>query len=65
MKKEHTKLKEAALKYHSEGRPGKLEVIPIKPFGSQRQYSVWATSERWPANPSWKEKDCFSKHSPT
>ena len=104
MKKEHTKLKEAALKYHSEGRPGKLEVIPIKPFGSQRDLSLayspgvaypcleieknpedaykytsktnlvavisngtalWATSERWPANPSWKEKDCFSKHSPT
>ena len=40
MKKEHTKLKEAALKYHSEGRPGKLEVIPIKPFGSQRDLSL-------------------------
>jgi malate dehydrogenase (oxaloacetate-decarboxylating)(NADP+) len=32
--------KEDALNYHSEGRPGKLEVIPTKPHSTQRDLSL-------------------------
>jgi malate dehydrogenase (oxaloacetate-decarboxylating)(NADP+) len=34
------RLKEEALRYHSEGRPGKLEVLPIKPYSSQKDLSL-------------------------
>ncbi len=33
-------IREAALKYHSEGRPGKIEVIPTKPHSTQRDLSL-------------------------
>ncbi|MBP9688555.1 MAG: NADP-dependent malic enzyme, partial [Bacteroidia bacterium] len=33
-------LKEDALKYHSKGRPGKIEVIPTKPTNSKRDLSL-------------------------
>ena len=33
-------LKEAALKYHSEGRPGKIEVIPTTATANQRDLSL-------------------------
>ena len=33
-------LDEAALAYHSDGRPGKLEVVPTKPVGTQRELSL-------------------------
>jgi len=32
--------KEAALKYHSEGRPGKIEVVPTKPYRTQTDLSL-------------------------
>ncbi len=32
--------KETALRYHSEGRPGKIEVIPTKPCATQRDLSL-------------------------
>jgi malate dehydrogenase (oxaloacetate-decarboxylating)(NADP+) len=32
--------KEDALKYHSKGRPGKIEVVPTKPHSSQRDLSL-------------------------
>ncbi len=32
--------KESALRYHEEGRPGKIEVIPTKPAGSQLDLSL-------------------------
>jgi malate dehydrogenase (oxaloacetate-decarboxylating)(NADP+) len=32
--------KEVALRYHSEGRPGKIEVIPTKPCATQRDLSL-------------------------
>lgn len=35
-----TLFKKDALKYHSEGRPGKLEVIPTKPHSTQRDLSM-------------------------
>ena len=36
-----TKLtKEAALLYHSQGKPGKIEVIPTKPYQTQRDLSL-------------------------
>ncbi len=32
--------KEAALLYHSEGRPGKIEVVPTKPYNTQADLSL-------------------------
>lgn len=32
--------KEDALKYHSQGKPGKIEVVPTKPYSSQRDLSL-------------------------
>lgn len=32
--------KEAALKYHEEGRPGKIEVIPTKPYATQHDLAL-------------------------
>lgn len=32
--------KEDALLYHSEGKPGKIEVVPTKPYSSQRDLSL-------------------------
>lgn len=32
--------KEEALKYHSEGKPGKIEVVPTKPYSSQTDLSL-------------------------
>ena len=32
--------KEAALLYHSQGRPGKIEVIPTKPYQTQTDLSL-------------------------
>ena len=40
MEKKKTDLKEEALHYHSDGRPGKVEVIPTKPYGSQKDLSL-------------------------
>lgn len=33
-------IKENALRYHSEGRPGKIEVIPTKPYRTQKDLSL-------------------------
>ncbi len=32
--------KEAALRYHSEGKPGKIEVVPTKPYSTQMDLSL-------------------------
>ncbi len=32
--------REEALRYHAEGRPGKIEVVPTKPYSSQRDLSL-------------------------
>jgi malate dehydrogenase (oxaloacetate-decarboxylating)(NADP+) len=32
--------KQEALDYHSQGRPGKIEVIPTKPYSSQRDLTL-------------------------
>ena len=32
--------KEAALRYHSEGRPGKIEIVPTKPYNTQADLSL-------------------------
>ena len=34
------KLYDEALAYHSQGRPGKIEVVPTKPYSSQRDLSL-------------------------
>lgn len=36
----NNKLREDALAYHSQGKPGKIEVIPTKPHSSQRDLSL-------------------------
>lgn len=36
----HKVTKEAALKYHSSGRPGKIEVVPTKPHSTQTDLSL-------------------------
>ena len=33
-------LNKEALDYHSQGRPGKIEVVPTKPYSSQRDLSL-------------------------
>ncbi|MCD7974076.1 MAG: NADP-dependent malic enzyme [Candidatus Azobacteroides sp.] len=35
-----SKLKDAALKYHAQGKPGKIEVIPTKPYSTQHDLSL-------------------------
>jgi len=40
VKSEDQFLKEAALQYHQEGRPGKIEVIPTKAYANQRDLSL-------------------------
>src|SRR5574337_376650 len=32
--------KQEALDYHSQGRPGKIEVVPTKPYSSQRDLTL-------------------------
>ena len=32
--------KEAALAYHAEGKPGKIEVVPTKPYSTQTDLSL-------------------------
>lgn len=32
--------KEDALRYHSEGKPGKIEVVPTKPYSTQADLSL-------------------------
>jgi len=32
--------KQDALDYHSQGKPGKIEVVPTKPYASQRDLSL-------------------------
>src|SRR5882724_5892075 len=34
------KINQEALDYHSQGRPGKIEVVPTKPYSSQRDLSL-------------------------
>src|SRR3954463_13291778 len=35
-----TNRKQDALDYHSQGRPGKIQVVPTKPYNSQRDLTV-------------------------
>ena len=35
-----TQLDEAALRYHSEGRPGKIGIVPTKPYHTQYDLSL-------------------------
>ena len=39
-KKSDTKKKEEALRYHSSGRPGKIQVVPTKPHSTQRDLAL-------------------------
>ncbi len=46
--------KEEALRYHAEGKPGKIEVVPTKPYSTQMDLSL-AYRPALP-NPVWKSK---------
>ena len=35
-----TQLDDAALRYHSEGRPGKIGIVPTKPYHTQYDLSL-------------------------
>ncbi len=35
-----TQLDDAALRYHSEGRPGKIEIVPTKPYTPRYDLSL-------------------------
>ena len=35
-----TVTKEAALEYHNEGKPGKIEVVPTKPYTTQHDLAL-------------------------
>ena len=35
-----SKVNQEALDYHEHGRPGKIEVVPTKPYSSQRDLSL-------------------------
>ena len=49
MIKENDKKKEQALEYHSQGRPGKIEVIPTKEAKTQRDLSLaYSPGVAWP-----------------
>ncbi|OGQ50520.1 MAG: malic enzyme [Deltaproteobacteria bacterium RIFCSPLOWO2_02_FULL_47_10] len=57
-------LKEDALRYHSEGRKGKIEVVPTKPCLTQRDLSLAYTPGV--AEPCWEiEKDPYLSYSYT
>ena len=48
-----TQLDDAALRYHSEGRPGKIGIVPTKPYHTQYDlslaYSPGVRLRRWPS----------------
>ena len=49
MIKENDKKKEQALEYHSQGRPGKIEVVPTKEAKTQRDLSLaYSPGVAWP-----------------
>lgn len=37
---QNNNIKEEALRYHAEGRPGKIEVVPTKPHANQHDFSL-------------------------
>ena len=39
--------KEAALLYHSQGKPGKIEVVPTKPYRSEERRVGKECRSRW------------------
>ena len=53
--------KEAALLYHSQGKPGKIEVVPTKPYSTQTDLSL-AYSPR--SEERRVGKECRSRWSP-
>jgi len=55
--------KEDALKYHAEGRPGKVEVIPTKPHRTQRDLSLaYSPGVAFPCLEIEKNKDDIYKY---
>jgi malate dehydrogenase (oxaloacetate-decarboxylating)(NADP+) len=55
--------KEDALRYHEEGRPGKIEVVPTKPHSSQRDLSLaYSPGVAFPCLEIEKQKDDIYKY---
>src|SRR5580765_5638907 len=55
--------KQEALDYHSQGRPGKIEVIPTKPHSSQRDLSLaYSPGVAEPCLEIEKDKDLVYKY---
>ena len=55
--------KEDALRYHEEGRPGKIEVIPTKPHRTQRDLSLaYSPGVAFPCLEIEKTKDDIYKY---
>lgn len=55
--------KEDALRYHAEGRPGKIEVIPTKPHSTQRDLSLaYSPGVAFPCLEIEKNKDDIYKY---
>lgn len=55
--------KQEALDYHSSGRPGKIEVIPSKPYSSQRDLSLaYSPGVAEPCKEIAKDKDAVYKY---
>ena len=52
-----------ALDYHSQGRPGKIEVVPTKPYSSQRDLSLaYSPGVAAPCLEIEKDKDNIYKY---
>lgn len=55
--------KQEALDYHSQGRPGKIEVVPTKPYNSQRDLSLaYSPGVAEPCLEIEKDKDNIYKY---
>jgi len=55
--------KQEALDYHSQGRPGKIEVVPTKPYSSQRDLSLaYSPGVAEPCLEIEKDKDNIYKY---
>ena len=52
--------KEDALRYHAEGKPGKIEVIPTKPYSTQADLSL--AYSPGVAEPVWKYRSIRWMH---
>ena len=66
METDKKSLRDEALAYHAEGRPGKIEVIPTKPYSTQKDLSLaYSPGVAEPCLEIEKNPDTSSPSSPT